>query len=109
MRLLRTLQGGRKSRRVQEQLDEALLVFDGQADDVGLIDGPVRDLLSSGDYEIADTAALELCRALDDPERIGGNTSFDPRGAASFLGHRSRLSLTYCTGFCRTPQCGPGG
>ena len=58
---LRALQGRRKSRRVQKQLDEALLIFDRQADDLGFIDSPMRHLLSRGNYKVADTAALERC------------------------------------------------
>jgi hypothetical protein len=47
----------------------------------------VRDLLSGGNQEIAETAALKFRGALDDPERSGGNASFDPRGAFGCLGH----------------------
>ena len=82
---LRAFQGRRKSRRAQKQFNEALLIFDRQADDLAFIDSPVRHLLSRGNYKIADAAALERRGALDDPERIGRNASFDPRGASCFL------------------------
>src|SRR6266567_5555669 len=93
MRSLRAPQGRRKGRRVQKQLDEALLIFDRQADDLGFIDRSVRHLLSRGNYKIADTAALERCGAPDGPKRIGRNASFDPRGASRFLGH-AKILLT---------------
>jgi hypothetical protein len=88
---LRTLQGRGKGRRVQKQLNEALLIFDRQADDLSFVDGPVRRLLSRRNYKIADTAALKRRGAPDDPKRIGRNSSFDPRSASCFLGHASIL------------------
>jgi len=87
MRPLRALQGSRGSGRIQKQLDEALLVLDRQADDLGFFDCPVRDLLSGGNHEIADAAALKFRGALDNPERRGRNTGFDPRRALGCLGH----------------------
>jgi hypothetical protein len=85
--LLGALQGRRKNRRVQKQLNKALLVFDGQVNDLGFVDCPVCDLLSGGDHKIADTAALEFRGPPDDPKRIGRNASFDTRRAACLLGH----------------------
>jgi hypothetical protein len=67
MGTLRTLQGRRKRWRVQEQFDEALLVFHRQTDDLSILDGPLSNFLRSRNHEIADTAALELRGALDDP------------------------------------------
>jgi hypothetical protein len=87
MSLLRALQGRRKNRGIQKQLHEALLVFEGQVNDLGLVDCPVGDLLSGGNHKIADTAALQFRGTLDDPERIGRNASFDTRGAVGLLGH----------------------
>jgi hypothetical protein len=87
MSLLGTLQGRRKSGRIQKQPHKALLVFDRQVNDLGFVDCPVRDLLSGGNYKIADTATLQFCCAPDDPERIGRNASLDTRGAACLLGH----------------------
>jgi hypothetical protein len=87
MSLLRTLQGRRQSRWVQEQLHEAHLVFDGQMNELGFVDGPVCDLLSGGNHKIADAAALQFRGTPDDPECIGRNASFDTRGAAGLLGH----------------------
>jgi hypothetical protein len=87
MSLLRALQGRRQNRRIEEQLHEAHLVFDGQMNELGFIDGPVCDLLSGGDHKIADTAALQFRGTSDDPEGIGRNASFDTRGAAGWLGH----------------------
>jgi hypothetical protein len=87
MSLLRALQGRRKSRRIQKQPHKALLVFDRQANDLGFVDCPVRNLLSGGNHKIADTAALQFRGAPDDPERIGRNAGLDTRGAACWLGH----------------------
>jgi hypothetical protein len=87
MSLPGALQGRRKNRRIQKQLHKALLVFDGQANDMGLVDCPVSDLLSGGDHKIADTAALQFRGTPDDAERIGRNAGFDTRGAAGLLGH----------------------
>jgi hypothetical protein len=84
---LRALQGRRKNLRLQKQLRKAVLIFDRQTNDLDFIDRPMCDLLSSGNHEIADTAALELRCALDDPERIRRDASFDTRGPASLLGH----------------------
>jgi hypothetical protein len=81
------LQGRRKNRRIQKQLQKALLVFEGQTNDLGFVDGPVCDLLCGGDHKIADTAALQFRGAPDDPKRIGRNASFDTRSAAGLLGH----------------------
>jgi len=91
MSSLCALQGGRKSWWVQKQFDEALLVFDRQTDDLGFIDRPVRNLLSSGNHEIADTTALKFRGALDNPERTGRNAGFYARGAVRLLGHSSIL------------------
>jgi hypothetical protein len=82
-----SLQGGRKNRRIQEQLHKALLVFDGKVNDLGFVDGPVCGLLSGGNHKIADTAALKFRGPSDDAKRIGRNASFDTRRAASLLGH----------------------
>jgi hypothetical protein len=87
MSLPGALQGRRKNRRIQKQLHKALLVFEGQANDLGFVDCPVCDLLSGGNHKIADTAALEFRGAPDDAERIGRNAGFDTRGAAGLLGH----------------------
>src|SRR5258708_7067596 len=91
MGLLRTLQGWRKSGRVKKQFDEALLVFGRQTDELSFIDCPAGDLLGCGNDEITDTAALKFRGPLDDPERVGGDASFDPRGAICLLGHGSSL------------------
>jgi hypothetical protein len=96
---LRALQGRRKSRRVEEQFDEALLVFHRQTDDLGFRDGPVRNFLCGGNHEVADTAALELCCPLDDPQCIGRNPSFNSGCAVGFLRHGDNLLELYCTGF----------
>jgi hypothetical protein len=87
MSLSGALQGGRKNRRIQKQLHKALLVLEGQVNEMGFVDGPVRDLLSGGNYKIADTAALQFRGPPDDPKRIGRNASFDTRRAACLLGH----------------------
>ena len=70
MRLLRALHGRRKSRRIQQEFDKEPLVFNGHANDLSFVDSPVGDLLSGGNYEIADAAALQFSGALDDTERI---------------------------------------
>ena len=87
MGLLGGLQGRRKNRRIQKQLHKALLIFDGKVNDLGFVDGPVCDLLSSGNHKIADTAALQFRGAPDDSKRIGRNASFDTRSAACLLRH----------------------
>ena len=104
MSLLGALQGRRKNRRMQKQLHKALLVFDGQVNELGFVDGPVCDLLSSGHHKIADTAALQFRGTPDDPKRTGRNASFDTRGAAGLLGHGGDTPKQYCTGFCLTMQ-----
>src|ERR1035441_2671729 len=87
MSLLRTLQGRRQNRRLQKQLHEAFLVFDGQTNDLSLVDGSVCHLLSGGNHKIADTASLQFRGTPDDAERIGRDASFDTRGAVGLLGH----------------------
>jgi hypothetical protein len=87
MSLLGALQGRRKNRRIQKQFHKTLLVLDGQANDLGFVDCPMCDLLGGGNQKIADTAALQLCGALDDQERIGRNASFDTRCAGCLPGH----------------------
>jgi hypothetical protein len=52
------LQGRRQSRWLQKQFDETVLVFDRQADYMGIVDCPLRNLPSSGNHEIAETTAL---------------------------------------------------
>ena len=52
------LQGRRKSGWLQKQFHETALVFDRQADDLGVINCPLRNLPSSGNQEIAETTAL---------------------------------------------------
>src|ERR1017187_7565160 len=86
MSLLGSLQGRRKSRRLEKQFHKALLVFEGQANHLGFVDCPMRDLLGSGNHKIADAAALQFRGTLDDQKRIGRNASFD----------------TSCAGFCLT-------
>src|SRR5438270_6399967 len=100
---LRALQGRCQHWRVQKQFDKALLVFERQADDLGFLDGLLRGFLSGGHEEIADTAALERGGALNNPQRIGRNASFNAGGSAGSLEHGS-LSNTYCTGVHRTMQ-----
>ena len=95
MSLPGALQGKRKNRRIQEQLHKALLVFDGQVNDLGFVDCPVCGLLSGGDHKIADTAALQFRGAPDDAKRIGRNASFDTGGAACLLGHGRALVVVY--------------
>ena len=90
--LLGALQGRRKNRRIQKQLHKALLVFDGQVNDLGLVDCPVCGFLSSGDHKIADTAALQFRGAPDDPKRIGRDASFDTRRSTGLLGHGCKHS-----------------
>ena len=85
------LQGRRKNRRIQKRLHKALLVFDGKVNDLGFVDCPVCDLLSSGNHKIADTAALQFRGTLDDPERVGRNASFDTCCAGCLLGHVGHL------------------
>lgn len=87
MGLLRALHGRRKRGWAQHKIDEPLLVFDRQADDLGFIDRPMGNLLRGGNHEIADAASLDFRGALNDPERIGGDARFDPGGAGRFLGH----------------------
>jgi hypothetical protein len=74
---LRSLQGRRNSRRIEKQSHKALLVFDGQANNLGFVDCPMCDLLGSGNHEIADAAALQFRGTLDDQKRVGRNASFD--------------------------------
>jgi len=87
MSLPGALQGGRKNRGIQKQFHKALLVLDGQANHVGFVDGPMCDLLSSGNHKIADTAALQFRGTLDDQERTGCDTRFDTRCAGCLLRH----------------------
>ena len=79
MGLLGALQGRRKNRRIEKQFHKALLVLNGQANDLGFVNCPVCDLLSGGNHKIADTAALQFRGTLDGPERIGRNARFDTR------------------------------
>src|ERR1017187_2779281 len=111
MRLLRSLQGRRKGRRLEKQFHKALLVFDGQANHLGFVDGPMCDLLGSGHHEIADAAALQFRGALDHQERIGCNASFDTSCAGCSLGHDGNTPKPHCTGFCltRLTGCAIGG
>src|ERR1035437_3378374 len=109
MSLLRALQGRRKSRRIQKQPHKALLVLDRQANDLGCVDCPVRDLLSGGNHKIADTPALQFRGAPDDPERIGSDASFDAGGADCLLGHGGNTPKEHCTGLCLTVQLAEGG
>jgi hypothetical protein len=87
MSLPGALQGRRKNRRMEKQFHKTPLVLNGQANDLGFVDCPVCDLLSGGNYKIADTAALQFSGTLDDPERIGRNASFDARCAGCLRGH----------------------
>jgi hypothetical protein len=87
MSLPGAFQGRRKNRRIQKQFHKALLVLHRQANDLGFVDSPVSDLLSSRNYKIADTAALQFGGTLDDQERIGRNASFDTGCAGCLLGH----------------------
>jgi len=87
MSLLGALQSRRKDRRIQKQLHKALLVFEGQVNDLGFVDCPVSDLLSGGNHKIADTAALQFRGTPDDAKCIGRNAGFDTRGAGGLLGH----------------------
>ena len=64
MGFLGPLQGGRQWRRIDEELDEAALIFHGEADELCLLDRAVRGFLRGGDYEIAEAAALEFGGAL---------------------------------------------
>jgi hypothetical protein len=77
MSLLGSLQGRRKSRRLEKQFHKALLVFEGQANHLGFVDCPMCDFLGSGNHKIADAAALQFRGTLDDQKRIGRNASFD--------------------------------
>jgi hypothetical protein len=87
MSLLGALKGRRKNRRIQKQFHKTLLVLDGQANDLGFVDCPVCDLLSSGDQKITNTATLQFRGTLDDQEGIGRNASLDTRCAGCLLGH----------------------
>ena len=87
MSLPGALQGRRKNRRMEKQFHKTPLVLNGQANDLGFVNCPVCDLLSGGNYKIADTAALQFSGTLDDPERIGRNASFDARCAGCLRGH----------------------
>jgi hypothetical protein len=87
MSLFGALQGRRKSRRIEQLFHKAVLIFDRQANDLGLIDGPVGNLLSSGNHKIAETAALQFRGTLDDQKRVGRNASFDTRCTGRLLGH----------------------
>jgi hypothetical protein len=95
--LLRAPHGGRKRRGFEQQVDEALLVFKRQADNLGFIEGSVRHLLGRGNHEIADAATLEFGGPFDDSERTRRNACFDPRCTPGLLGHRliSLLSPLY--------------
>src|SRR5207247_4317849 len=95
MSFRRSLQGRRMGRRVQQQLDEAMLVFDRKVDDLSSIDSPVRNLLIRN-YKIADAAALQLRCMLDEPERLW--RKFELRSVLSglVLGHGSNSSFVFC-------------
>jgi hypothetical protein len=87
MSLLRALQGGRQSRRMQKQFHKTLLVLDGQANDLRFVDSSMGDFLSGGNHKIADTAALQFRGAPDYQERIGRNASFDTSRARCLPRH----------------------
>jgi hypothetical protein len=57
---LRSFEGGRSGGRLQKQLDEPLLVFNGQPNHLRLIDRPKCDFLRRGHHEIAETATLQF-------------------------------------------------
>src|ERR1039458_6027077 len=106
MSLPGTLQGGRENRRIEEQLHKALLVFEGQANQLGFIDGLECDLLSRGDHKIADAAALQFRGALDDSERIGRNASFDARRAGCLPRHGRKSPASIVREFTSQKQTG---
>jgi hypothetical protein len=60
-----------KRRPVKHRFGKGTLIFNRQADNLGLLDRAICGLLRRRCYKIAHAAALDLRRALDRGERIG--------------------------------------
>jgi len=92
----RARQGRDRRGRIEQQLDEATLILNREAEEVSLFNRPLRGLPGGSDDEVADTPALDLGGAFHDSERVRGNACLNAGGAVGFLGHLS-FSLSILT------------
>src|SRR5258708_19691751 len=81
---------------IEQQVDESALLLRREPDEGGLLDGPVRRLLSRGDHEITQAAPLELSGSLHHGQRLRSDARLDAGGA--LLGHRASSPTP---SFCR--------
>jgi hypothetical protein len=89
MGLLGSFQGGRWCRGVEEQSDEPPLIIERQPDDVCSFECSARGFVGGRHNKIAEAAAFQLGRLLDDGQDLGGNPCLDPSGSPLFKWHQA--------------------
>jgi hypothetical protein len=80
----------RRIGRVQDSLDDLTLVFDGQAEDFGFLNGTTGRIAGSTDHKIRQAAPLDFGGAFEQCVNIGGQTRFQT-GCGGNLLHKSRI------------------
>lgn len=78
MRVPGTPERRRGFRRVEQDVREACLILDRQADEVRLRDRPLGGFMGGGDDEITDAPALNFSGPLHDHQGIRCDTRLDP-------------------------------
>lgn len=67
-------------RRVEDRLDESLLVFEGQPDHLRVFDTPLCRLMGGSDHEVRYRTPVKLRRPFQKGLEIGRYASFKARG-----------------------------
>src|ERR1700693_2368310 len=82
-------------RRIEDRFGNAALILNGQADNRGFFNRPVRRFPGGINDELADTAALNFGGAFHDGEGVGTDARFDTGSAVGPLGHHMSLLQNY--------------
>jgi hypothetical protein len=80
----RALQRRSESGRIEQQIDESLLILDRKADEVSFFDRPFCGLSGGGHDEVAEGSTLNFGGTPDDRELRRGDAGFDSRGSRGF-------------------------
>jgi hypothetical protein len=91
--LLGFCKGGRWRWGIEEEVDESLLIFDRESNELCFFDRLERGGLGGGNDEIADATALQFGGTFYDGQCFGSESRLDAGAAGLVFGHCFGLSI----------------